>query len=99
MGKIRSEALRDMIRRVDQSELTSVINALIQAQELGTSLGPILRVQAEQMRTRRFQLAEKLAAEAPIKMLFPLLAFIFPSVFIMLFGPIVLQIIGGGLFK
>ncbi len=99
MGKIRTEALRDMAQRVDQPDLTSVINALIQAEELGTSLGPILRVQAEQMRTRRFQLAEKLAAEAPIKMLFPLLAFIFPSVFIMLFGPIVLQIIGGGLFK
>lgn len=99
MGKIRTEALRDMAQRVGQPDLTSVINALVQAEQLGTSLGPILRVQAEQMRTRRFQLAEKLAAEAPIKMLFPLLAFIFPCVFIMLFGPIILQIIGGGLFR
>ncbi len=98
IGKSRERALKDMSNRLEIAELDSVLNSLVQALRLGSSIGPIIRRQAEQMRTERFQRAEKLAAEAPIKMLFPLLIFIFPTVFIILFGPIALQfIVGGGL--
>ena len=75
--------------------LCSVVSALVQADELGVSIGFILRIQADQMRQRRFERAEKLANEAPVKMLFPLIACIFPTVFIVLFGPIVFQFVFG----
>jgi len=91
LGKGRSEAMRDLARRVGISELSSVVNALIQAEELGASLGPTLRIQAAQMRNDRSQRAEKLAMEAPVKILFPLIAFIFPTTFVMIFGPILLK--------
>lgn len=93
LGKTRRNALKDMGDRVDQPELRSVINALVQADELGVGIGSILRIQADQMRQRRFERAEKMANEAPVKMLFPLVAFIFPAVFLVLLGPIVLQIL------
>ena len=92
LGKTRSQALRDLAHRADVSELNSVVAALIQADELGASLGPILRIQADQLRVRRSQMAEKLAMEAPVKILFPLIVFIFPTIFIMIFGPIVLKV-------
>ena len=98
LGKTRREALRDMSERSRQTDLRSVINALIQADELGVSIGSILRIQSDQMRIRRFQNAEKIANEAPVKMLFPLIAFIFPAVFIVLLGPIILQIMRQGIF-
>ncbi len=96
LGKTRREALRDMSRRVDLAELRSVVNALVQADELGVSIGSILRIQSDQMRQRRFEYAEKLANEAPVKMLFPLIFFIFPAVFLILMGPIVNQLIAHG---
>ena len=70
------------------------VNALIQADRLGSSLGSVLRIQSEDLRQKRSQYAEEMAMKAPIKMLFPLIAFIFPAVFVMLFGPIVLAFIG-----
>jgi len=93
LGKTRRNALRDMGERVNQKDLRSVINALVQADELGVGIGSILRIQSDQMRQRRFERAEKMANEAPVKMLFPLVAFIFPAVFLVLLGPIVLQIL------
>jgi tight adherence protein C len=93
IGKTRREALRDMARRVDLMDLRTVINALVQADELGVSIGSVLRIQADQSRQRRFERAEKLANEAPVKMLFPLLFFIFPAVFIILLGPIITRLI------
>lgn len=93
LGKTRRVALRDMGERVNQPDLSSVINSLVQADELGVGIGSILRIQSDQMRMRRFARAEKLANEAPVKMLFPLVAFIFPAVFLVLLGPIVLQIL------
>jgi tight adherence protein C len=93
LGKTRRVALKDMGQRVDQPDLSSVINSLVQADELGVGIGSILRIQSDQMRMRRFARAEKLANEAPVKMLFPLVAFIFPAVFLVLLGPIVLQIL------
>lgn len=96
MGKTRRESLRDMAKRVNLENLTSVVSAMIQADQLGTSLGPILRIQSEMLRLRRSQRAEKLAMEAPVKMLFPLL-FIFAAVFLLLFGPVIIKFFRGGL--
>lgn len=97
VGRTRRVALRDMARRIDQSDVHSVVHALVQADELGVSIGSILRVQSEQMRNKRFARAEKLANEAPVKMLFPLVAFIFPCVFIVLLGPIIMQMVRYGM--
>jgi tight adherence protein C len=95
MGKTREEALKSMIVRVDLPSLTTFVTALIQADKMGTSLGKVLRIQSTQMRIDRTQRAEKLAGEAPVKMLFPLIACIFPTVFMVLFGPIVFQFMFG----
>ena len=91
LGKQRRFALKDMATRVKQQDLTAVVNAIAQADELGVSIGQLLRIQGEQMRMKRFQRAEKLANEAPVKILLPVVVFIFPSVFIILLGPILSQ--------
>jgi tight adherence protein C len=97
VGRTRKEALQNMSSRVGLSDIRGVTNALIQADELGTGIGHALRVQADQIRTKRFQRAEKLGNEAPVKLLFPLTAFIFPAVFLVLLGPVILQMmIRGG---
>jgi tight adherence protein C len=96
MGKTREEALKAMIARVDLPSLTQFVTALIQADKMGTSLGKVLRIQSTQLRIERTQRAEKLANEAPVKMLFPLIACIFPTVFMVLFGPIVFAFMFGG---
>ena len=94
LGKSRTEALRDLSNRVDLPELRSVVSALIQTDELGGRLAPILRAQSEQLRVQRSQYAEKLAMQAPVKILFPLIFFIFPCIFVMIFGPIVVKYVG-----
>ena len=96
MGKTREEALKAMIARVDLASLTQFVTALIQADKMGTSLGKVLRIQSTQLRIERTQRAEKLANEAPVKMLFPLIACIFPTVFMILFGPIVFAFMFNG---
>ena len=93
LGKTRSESLMRLALRVNLPELTTVINSLIQADQLGTSLGLVLTTLSDDLRIKRFQKAEKMALEAPVKMLFPLIAFIFPAVFIILIGPLILQIV------
>jgi tight adherence protein C len=93
LGKTRRVALKDMADRVDHPDIRMVVNSLVQADELGVGISAILRIQADQMRMRRFERAEKQANEAPVKMLFPLVAFIFPAVFLVLLGPIILQIL------
>jgi tight adherence protein C len=92
MGKTRLEALKDMSDRVRLEELRGVVSALVQADELGSPLGPVLRIQAEDLRRKRFTRAEKLAMEAPVKMLGPLIIFIFPMIFIVIFGPMGLRL-------
>ncbi|HBO99554.1 MAG TPA: secretion system protein F [Verrucomicrobia bacterium] len=91
VGLSRRAALANMAKRVGQPDLKAVAFALVQADELGVSIGSVLRIQAEQMRDRRFDRAEKLAHEAPTKMLGPLMLCIFPAVFIILLGPILAQ--------
>ena len=88
LGIPRRTAIRNMASRAGQTDLSSVAHALAQADELGVPVAPVLRIQAAQMRSRRFDRAEKLANEAPVKMLGPLLLCIFPAVFIVLLGPV-----------
>ena len=95
VGSSRKAALKGMADRVGQPDLKSVAYALIQADELGVSIGSILRIQSDQMRSRRFDRAEKLANEAPTKMLGPLMLCIFPAVFVILLGPVVVQAMKG----
>ena len=83
-GKPRADALRDLVDRTGSQPVQNVVSSLIQAERTGASLGPLLRAQAEQLRSQRFQRAEKQAMEAPVKLLGPLVAFIFPCTFIVL---------------
>lgn len=96
-GKQRAEALRAMAARLREPSITAFTTAVIQAESMGMSLGPVLRAQADQRRSERFLRAEKMAMEAPVKMLFPLIAFIFPCTFIVLFFPIVIKFMHSGL--
>ena len=91
VGVPRRVALRNMAERVRQPDLRGVAHALIQADELGVSIGSILRIQSDQLRGRRFDRAEKLANEAPVKMLGPLMLCIFPAILAILLGPILSQ--------
>lgn len=99
VGKARREALRDIIPRTEVQPLTNFIGAIIQAEQLGVSVSKVLQVQSEQLRIERRQRAEEQAAKAPIKMLFPLVGCIFPSLFIVILGPAIILIVknlGGG---
>lgn len=91
LGKKRQVALREMAERVRQPELMSVVGSIVQADEMGVSIGQLLKIQSDQLRMKRFALAEKLANETPVKILFPVVVFIFPSVLILLLAPIMMQ--------
>jgi tight adherence protein C len=93
VGKTRRDALRDMIPRTNVQPLTNFIGAIIQAEQLGVSIAKVLQVQSEQLRIERRQRAEEMAAKAPIKMLFPLVGCIFPSLFIVILGPAIISIL------
>ena len=92
VGKTRKESLRDVVTRTDVPALTTFIGAIIQAEQLGVSISKVLQVQSEQLRIERRQRAEEMAAKAPIKMLFPLVGCIFPSMFIVILGPAIILI-------
>ena len=92
MGRLRRDALSDLGQRTGVQELISFVNAVIQAEQLGVSIGHVLKVQSDQMRTHRRQRAEKLAHEAPIKMMFPLVLCIFPAFMLVILGPAVIRI-------
>ncbi len=93
VGKARRDALRDIVPRTEVSPLTNFIGAIIQAEQLGVSISKVLQVQSEQLRIERRQRAEEQAAKAPIKMLFPLVGCIFPSLFIVILGPAIILIV------
>src|SRR4051794_12551585 len=92
VGKARREALRDIVPRTEVQPLTNFIGAIIQAEQLGVSISKVLQVQSEQLRIERRQRAEEQAAQAPIKMLFPLVGCIFPSLFVVILGPALILI-------
>ncbi|MBN1485073.1 MAG: type II secretion system F family protein [Chloroflexia bacterium] len=89
LGKKRRDALRELIGRTGVPDLSTFVAAVIQADQLGVSIAKILRVQSDQMRIRRRQRAEELAHQAPVKMLFPMVFLIFPSMFVVILGPAV----------
>jgi tight adherence protein C len=93
LGKTRREALVDMADRVAVPDLQTFVNSIVQAETLGTSVGQVLRIQASQMRMKRRQMAEQMARQAPVKMVFPLVFFLIPSLFIVTIGPVVLNVI------
>jgi tight adherence protein C len=96
VGKTRTEALREMGQKVDLPDFTSFTNTVIQATESGASMGPVLRTASADILTRRFDRAEKAAAQLPIKILLPLFIFVFPATFIMILGPVYFQFISSG---
>lgn len=98
-GLTRAEALHRMDERVHVPQVSSFISAVVQAERMGASLGPTFRTQAEQRRIERFQVAEKLAMEAPVKLIFPLVAFIFPVTFLVLMFPIAVKFMQSGAFN
>ena len=94
LGKLRRDALRDMAERLGLAEMTSFVAAVIQSEMLGVSMAKVLRIQSDQMRVRRRQHAEEEAHKAPIKMIFPMGLFIFPSLMIVLLTPAFLRLAG-----
>jgi tight adherence protein C len=97
LGYTRRDALKRLAMRTGVSEVRSFVGLIIQSDELGTSLVELLRNYAADMRFRRLNKAEKLAAQASTKMLIPLFIFIFPTVFIMMLAPMMKTLISGGL--
>ena len=98
LGKLRREALRAMADNIGVSEMTSFVAAVIQSEQLGVSMARVLRIQADQMRVRRRQIAEEEAHKAPIKMLLPMAFIIFPSLLIVLLAPALFQVMESGIF-
>ena len=93
MGRPRRDALRDLSKRNSVEDLSNVVASLVQADQLGISIGGVLRNQSIQIRQKHRQRAEEKAQKAPVKMMIPLVFFVFPSVFIVILGPAVIQII------
>ncbi len=96
-GTSRVDALRHLRTRVAEPSLQETARTIIQGIELGSSLTPLLKAQAQALRKRRAYEAEKRAAVAPLKLMFPLFVFIFPTLFVILFGPLLLQVMKDGL--
>lgn len=97
LGKLRRDALRDMSDRLGVNEMTSFVAAVIQSEQLGVSMAKVLRIQSDQMRVRRRQMAEEEAHKAPIKMVFPIALLIFPSIMIILLGPAAMLLVSSPL--
>lgn len=97
LGKLRREALRDMADRLGIPEMTSFVAAVIQSEQLGVSMAKVLRIQSDQMRVKRRQLAEEQAHKAPVKMLIPMALLIFPSICIVLMTPALLMMMRSAL--
>jgi tight adherence protein C len=93
IGKPRKDAWRDLIQRTQLPELTTFVTAMLQNEQVGASIGALLRTQADQMRVRRRQQAEEAARTAPVKMLLPMVFFIFPGIFVVILGPAIPQFI------
>ncbi len=91
-GKSRQEALRNFALRTDIEEVRNLVTVLIQTDKFGTSIAQALRVYSDVFRTKRYQKAEEIAAKLPTKLIFPLIIFIFPSLFVALLGSAAIQI-------
>jgi tight adherence protein C len=95
MGRTRREALRDVATRADSQPVTNFIGAIVQAEQLGVPIAKVLQIQSQQLRVERRQRAEEAAAKAPVKMLFPMVGCIFPTIFIVILGPAIITVMKG----
>ena len=95
MGRTRREALRDVASRADSQPINNFIGAIVQAEQLGVPIAKVLQIQSNQLRIERRQRAEEAAAKAPVKMLFPMVGCIFPTIFIVILGPAVITVMKG----
>ena len=95
MGRTRREALRDVANRADAQPVSNFIGAIVQAEQLGVPIAKVLQIQSNQLRIERRQRAEEAAAKAPVKMLFPMVGCIFPTIFIVILGPAIVTVMGG----
>jgi len=95
MGRTRRDALRDVATRADAQPVSNFIGAIIQAEQLGVPIAKVLQIQSQQLRIERRQRAEEMAAKAPVKMLFPMVGCIFPTIFIVILGPAIVTVMGG----
>jgi tight adherence protein C len=93
-GRDRSEALRDMVKRTQVADLGTFVTSIIQAEEMGSNIGNVLRIQADTMRQSKRQRAEEKAAKIPTTMLFPIVFFMFPALFVVILGPAAINIMG-----
>jgi tight adherence protein C len=92
LGKSRKDALQNVCERVNLEEISTLVNAIIQSDQLGVGFGKILRMQSDLIREKRRLWVEEQAMKAPVKILFPLVFFIFPCIFIVILGPAVINI-------
>lgn len=92
LGKSRREALKDTADRVGVHELELMVNAVVQSEQLGVGISSVLELQSDMVRDKRQQAVEEQAMKAPVKMLFPMIFFIFPAISIVILGPAVLNI-------
>jgi tight adherence protein C len=95
MGRHRRDALRDVANRADSQPVSNFVGAIVQAEQLGVPIAKVLVIQSNQLRIERRQRAEEAAAKAPVKMLFPMVGCIFPTIFIVILGPAVVTVMGG----
>jgi len=95
MGRTRRDALRDVVARADAQPISNFIGAIVQAEQLGVPIAKVLQIQSQQLRIERRQRAEEMAAKAPVKMLFPMVGCIFPTIFIVILGPAIVTVMGG----
>jgi len=95
MGRTRRDALRDVVARADAQPVSNFIGAIVQAEQLGVPIAKVLQIQSQQLRVERRQRAEEAAAKAPVKMLFPMVGCIFPTIFIVILGPAIVTVMGG----
>jgi tight adherence protein C len=95
MGRSRKDALRDVVARADAQPISNFIGAIVQAEQLGVPIAKVLQIQSQQLRVERRQRAEEAAAKAPVKMLFPMVGCIFPTIFIVILGPAVVTVLKG----
>jgi tight adherence protein C len=91
-GEQRQDALRNLAERTNLEEVNNLVTLLIQADKFGTNIADTLRVYSDSFRTERFQRAEEMAAKMPVKLIFPLILFIFPALFVVLIGPAIISI-------
>jgi tight adherence protein C len=95
MGRARRDALRDVANRADAQPVSNFVGAIVQAEQLGVPIAKVLQIQSNQLRIQRRQRAEEAAAKAPVKMLFPMVGCIFPTIFIVILGPAIVTVMGG----